>query len=103
MTTWILALIIFAIAATMTMTGRGGGNFYVLAIALSGTGMHVAATTGQITMIPYCRNVPVASRPCLVKEICWIKTSQDRYYCTTDYAFFNIFVYFVVHFLYLYE
>ena len=48
---WILALIIFAIAATMTMTGRGGGNFYVLAIALSGIGMHVAATTGQFVLI----------------------------------------------------
>src|SRR6056297_2720953 len=48
---WFLALIIFAIAATMTMTGRGGGNFYVLAIALSGIGMHVAATTGQFVLI----------------------------------------------------
>ncbi len=48
---WILALIIFVIAATMTMTGRGGGNFYVLAIALSGIGMHVAATTGQFVLI----------------------------------------------------
>ena len=51
METWILALIIFAIAATMTMTGRGGGNFYVLAIALSGVSMHVAATTGQFVLI----------------------------------------------------
>lgn len=51
MNVWILALIIFAIAATMTMTGRGGGNFYVLAIALSGIGMHVAATTGQFVLI----------------------------------------------------
>ena len=48
---WILALIIFAIAATMTMTGRGGGNFYVLAIALFGISMHVAATTGQFVLI----------------------------------------------------
>jgi uncharacterized membrane protein YfcA len=51
MSIWILALIIFAIAAIMTMTGRGGGNFYVLAIALSGIGMHVAATTGQFVLI----------------------------------------------------
>ena len=51
MNVWILALIIFAIAATMTMTGRGGGNFYVLAIALSGISMHVAATTGQFVLI----------------------------------------------------
>jgi uncharacterized membrane protein YfcA len=46
-----LALIIFLIAALMTMTGRGGGNFYVLAIALSGYGMHAAATTGQFILI----------------------------------------------------
>ncbi|MFW6100943.1 MAG: sulfite exporter TauE/SafE family protein [Bacteroidota bacterium] len=48
---WILALIIFFIATTMTMTGRGGGNFYVLAIALFGIGMHEAATTGQFVLI----------------------------------------------------
>ena len=47
----ILALIIFAIAVVMTMTGRGGGNFYVLAIALSGYGMHEAATTGQFILM----------------------------------------------------
>jgi len=51
MSIWVLALIIFAIASIMTMTGRGGGNFYVLAIALSGIGMHVAATTGQFVLI----------------------------------------------------
>ncbi len=51
MTVWILALIIFTIAAVMTMTGRGGGNFYVLALALSGIGMHEAATTGQFVLI----------------------------------------------------
>ena len=31
----ILALIIFCIAILMTMTGRGGGNFYVLALVFS--------------------------------------------------------------------
>jgi hypothetical protein len=51
MNIWILAFIIFAIAATMTTTGRGGGNFYVLAIALAGIGMHEAATTGQFVLI----------------------------------------------------
>jgi len=51
MSVWILALVIFFIAATMTMTGRGGGNFYVLAIALFGIGMHEAATTGQFVLI----------------------------------------------------
>jgi hypothetical protein len=51
MSVWILALIIFAIASVMTMTGRGGGNFYVLALVLSGIGMHEAATTGQFILI----------------------------------------------------
>lgn len=51
MNIYILATIIFAIAIVMTMTGRGGGNFYVLAIALSGFGMHEAATTAQFILI----------------------------------------------------
>lgn len=51
MNIWILGLIIFGIAALMTTTGRGGGNFYVLAVALAGTGMHEAATTGQFILI----------------------------------------------------
>ena len=51
MSIWILAAIILAIAAVMTMTGRGGGNFYVLALVLTGIGMHEAATTGQFILI----------------------------------------------------
>jgi uncharacterized membrane protein YfcA len=51
MSLYLLAPIIFLIAALMTMTGRGGGNFYVLAVALSGYGMHEAATTGQFILI----------------------------------------------------
>ena len=51
MSIWILTALIFFIAVFMTMTGRGGGNFYVLAIALSGIGMHAAATTGQFILI----------------------------------------------------
>ncbi|MDZ7738081.1 MAG: sulfite exporter TauE/SafE family protein [Bacteroidales bacterium] len=51
MTVFVFCIIIFAIAAIMTMTGRGGGNFYVLALALSGIGMHEAATTGQFILI----------------------------------------------------
>lgn len=47
----LLAALIGVIAVIMTMTGRGGGNFYVLAIALSGIGMHEAATTGQFILI----------------------------------------------------
>lgn len=51
MSIWILAGIILAIAVVMTMTGRGGGNFYVLALVLSSVGMHKAATTGQFILI----------------------------------------------------
>jgi len=47
----LLAGIIFIIAFTMTMTGRGGGNFYVITLALSGITMHQAATTGQFILI----------------------------------------------------
>jgi uncharacterized protein len=48
---WILVSIVFVIAVVMTMTGRGGGNFYVLALVLSGIDMHEAATTGQFVLI----------------------------------------------------
>ena len=51
MSIWILAAIILVIAVVMTMTGRGGGNFYVLALVLSGVGMYEAATTGQFVLI----------------------------------------------------
>ena len=34
----------------MTMTGRGGGNFYVLTFVLAGAPMHEAATTGQFVL-----------------------------------------------------
>jgi len=46
----IMAVAIFAIAVLMTMTGRGGGNFYVLTIVLFGSGIHTAATTGQFIL-----------------------------------------------------
>ncbi|MDD2322586.1 MAG: sulfite exporter TauE/SafE family protein [Bacteroidales bacterium] len=51
MNLWILAGILLVIAVVMTMTGRGGGNFYVLALVLSGLGMHEAATTGQFILV----------------------------------------------------
>lgn len=47
----LLALIILTIASVMTMTGRGGGNYYVLALALSGYAMNTAASTGQFILI----------------------------------------------------
>lgn len=33
------------------MSGRGGGNFYVIALVLSGVSMHVASTTSQFILI----------------------------------------------------
>jgi len=50
MNIWILALIILGIAAFMTMTGHGGGNFFVIALVLAGIDMHIAATTGQFIL-----------------------------------------------------
>lgn len=35
----------------MTMTGRGGGNFYVLTLILSGISMNLAASTGQFILM----------------------------------------------------
>jgi uncharacterized membrane protein YfcA len=46
----VLSLIILLVAITMTMVGRGGGNFYVLILVLSGIPMHQAATTGQFIL-----------------------------------------------------
>jgi uncharacterized protein len=46
----IVALIILPLSIVMTMTGRGGGNFYVLTLVLAGLPMHQAATTGQFVL-----------------------------------------------------
>ncbi len=35
----------------MTMTGRGGGNFYVLMLIIAGHAMHQAATTAQFILL----------------------------------------------------
>lgn len=48
---WILAVIIMLIAFLMTMTGRGGGNFYVLTLILSGISMNLSASTGQFILM----------------------------------------------------
>ena len=50
MTIILLAIIIFLIAILMTMTGRGGGNFYVITLVLFGISMHEAATSGQFIL-----------------------------------------------------
>jgi len=46
----LIGCIIFIIAVTMTMAGKGGGNFYVLTLAFAGMPMHEAATTGQFIL-----------------------------------------------------
>jgi len=44
------AVAILGIAVVMTMTGRGGVNFYVPALVAAGEPMHEAATTGQLIL-----------------------------------------------------
>ena len=63
----IVALIILALAVLMTMTGRGGGNFYVPALVASGQSMHQAATTGQfILLLTACAGMLVFQKHRLV-------------------------------------
>lgn len=45
-----IGLLFLVIAITMTMVGKGGGNFYVLILALAQIPMHEAATTGQFVL-----------------------------------------------------
>jgi uncharacterized protein len=47
----LVGIIVFAIAVLMTMTGRGGGNFYVLVLVLAGQAMHQAATSAQFILM----------------------------------------------------
>jgi len=46
----IVGLIILFVAVTMTMVGKGGGNFYVLILVMAGIPMHQAAATGQFIL-----------------------------------------------------
>ncbi len=46
----LLYVIIFLVALTMTMVGKGGGNFYVVILALANIPMHTAASTGQFIL-----------------------------------------------------
>jgi hypothetical protein len=46
----LVASLIFVVAITMTMVGKGGGNFYVVILALAAVPMHEAATTGQFIL-----------------------------------------------------
>lgn len=47
----VLSLIILTIAISMSMVGKGGGNFFVLAMVLAGISMQYAATTSQLIMM----------------------------------------------------
>ena len=51
MSTALVVLIIFALSVVMIMSGRGGGNFYVAALVLSGVPMHTASTTSQFILL----------------------------------------------------
>jgi len=46
----LIDIIIFVIAVTMTMVGKGGGNFYILILAMANIPMHEAAATGQFIL-----------------------------------------------------
>jgi uncharacterized protein len=46
----IVSLLIFIVAVAMTMVGKGGGNFYVVILAIANVPMHQAATTGQFIL-----------------------------------------------------
>jgi len=47
----ITCLIILVIAVLMSMTGRGGGNFYVPVLIAAGQKMHHAAASGQFILV----------------------------------------------------
>lgn len=49
--TILLAIAIMVIAYFMTMTGRGGGNFYMLALVFSGLNMTASASTAQFILM----------------------------------------------------
>ena len=46
----IAGVLILIVAVLMTMVGKGGGNFYVVILAMANTPMHQAATTGQFIL-----------------------------------------------------
>jgi uncharacterized protein len=46
----IVGLLILIVAIAMTMVGKGGGNFYVVILAMANIPMYEAATTGQFIL-----------------------------------------------------
>jgi len=52
MTSLIVAgLLVLIIAVAMTMVGKGGGNFYVVILAIASIPMHDAAATGHFILL----------------------------------------------------
>lgn len=51
MTIPLVVLLIFILTVVMIISGRGGGNFYVIALVLSGIPVHTASTTSQFILI----------------------------------------------------
>ena len=47
---FIISFLIFIVAVAMTMAGKGGGNFYVVILAIANIPMYQAATTGQFIL-----------------------------------------------------
>ncbi|MBI9031987.1 sulfite exporter TauE/SafE family protein [bacterium] len=47
----IVTIAVFVIGLIMTMSGRGGGNFYVPLLVIAGLGMHQAAAMGQFILL----------------------------------------------------
>jgi len=45
------AIAVLIISVVMSMTGRGGGNFYVPVLVATGAGMHQAASSGQLILV----------------------------------------------------
>ncbi len=46
----VVSALIFIVAVLMTMVGKGGGNFYVVILAMANIPMHQAAATGQFIL-----------------------------------------------------
>ncbi|MBW1931842.1 MAG: sulfite exporter TauE/SafE family protein [Deltaproteobacteria bacterium] len=67
MTIPIVLIVIFLIAVLMTMAGRGGGNFYVVALVITGQTIYQAATMGQfILMVTACAGMLIFHKNKLV-------------------------------------
>jgi len=49
--TVLIVSIIFVLTVVMIMSGRGGGNFYVIALVLAGIPVHTASTTSQFILV----------------------------------------------------